>query len=359
MDNRFDVKYVFEQFSKSGLKNDRIFEAGRFAKLIMRKGRKVIQVSIVVTVKNENQSIESLLDSLEHQIVVPKEIIFVDGGSVDGTINIIKERMTENKRIKLIIRKEISIAEGRNEGVLNSSGDIITMTDAGCVADKDWLLNITKPFLTNPKIGIVAGLYKMGGESLFQEAVKPYLGVPHRLATSSNFLPSARSMAFRKSVWEKIGGFSEDLERTGEDTLFNYQAKRKGIKFHFAENAVVNWEVPQNPTGAIKKFYYYAKGDAQTGIWWHPEKKLMTHNIKILAIYFRYFAGLLFLVLALARPIFFKIFLLSLFLYITWAILKNYYRVEKKLAVALSPFVQVISDIAVMFGFASGILSKL
>jgi len=323
------------------------------------KGKKPLPASLVITVKNENQSIEALLDALENQSTIPKEIIIVDGGSIDGTINIIKERMTKNKRIKLIVRKKTSIAKGRNEGVLNSSGNIIAMTDAGCVVDKDWLLNITKPFLTKSKIGIVTGLYRMRGNSLFQEAIKPYLGIPYRLASSTNFLPSARSMAFRKSVWKKIGGFSEDLERAGEDTLFNYQARKRGIKFYFAKKAVVDWEVPRSLPEAFKKFYYYAKGDAQTGIWWHPEKKLMTHNIKILAIYFRYFTGLFFLILALTRPIFFKILLLSLFLYITWAILKNYYRVEKKLAVVLSPFIQIVSDIVVMSGFACGILSKL
>jgi len=198
----------------------------------------------------------------------------------------------------------------------------------------------------------------MTGKSLFQEAIKPYFGIPRRLATASNFLPSARSMAFRKSVWEKIGGFSEDLERAGEDTLFNYQAEKKGIKFYFAKNAVVDWEVPRSLPGALKKFYYYAKGDAQTGIWWHPEKKLMAHNVKIMAIYFRYLIGLIFLILSLIWPIFFKILVFLFLLYLVWAILKNYYRIEKKLAVILSPFIQLISDFAVIFGFASGVLSK-
>jgi len=322
------------------------------------KDKKPLPASLVITIKNENQSIEALLDALENQSTIPKEIIIVDGGSINGTINIIKERMAKNKRIKLIVRKEISIAEGRNEGVLNSSGNIIAMTDAGCVADKNWLFNITRPFLTNKKIGIVTGSYKMTGDSLFQEAIKPYLGIPYKLASALNFLPSARSMAFRKSVWEKIGGFSEDLERTGEDTLFNYQAKRKGIKFYFAKDAIVNWEVPRSLPGALKKFYYYARGDAQTGIWWHPEKKLMTHNIKIMAIYFRYLVGLILLGLFLIWPAFLKILVCLILLYITWAILKNYYQVEKKLAIILSPIIQIVSDIAVMFGFACGVLSK-
>lgn len=325
----------------------------------MRKDKEFFRLSVIITVKNERGSINVLLDSLESQTAMPKEIIFVDGGSTDGTAEIIKKRMKKNKRIKLIIARGTSIAAGRNIGISNSVSGIIAMTDAGCVIDKNWLINITKPFSIRPEIGIVTGSYRMTGKSLLQEAVKAYLGTPFKLATSSNFLPSARSIAFRKSIWEKVGGFSEDLELAGEDTLFNYQAKKKGIKFYFAKKAVVDWEIPSGLGEIFKKLYFYAKGDAQTGIWWHPEKKLTTHNIKIMAIYLRYLAGAALLFLSLTNSIFFEILIFLFFSYFAWAILKNYYKVEKKSAIILLPFIQIISDISVMLGFASGILSKL
>ena len=324
----------------------------------MKKYKKFFPSSIVVTVKNESQTIKDLLNSIENQTVFPAEVVIVDAGSTDKTVEIIKESMKKNKKIKLIIRRGISIAGGRNLGVLNSNSNIVAMTDAGCKIGKNWLLNITKPFLISPKIGIVAGMYKMSGKSLFQKAVKPYLGVLQKLAVSSNFLPSARSIAFRKSTWKKIGGFSEKLELAGEDTLFNYIAKKKGINFYYAKNAIVCWEVSGSIVGSFKKFYLYAKGDAQTGIWWHPEMKLKTHNLKILSIYFRYVLGLFLLLLSLFWFIFFKIFLSFFLFYVLWSILKNYHRVEKKLALILSPFVQILSDIAVMAGFADGIFSR-
>jgi len=325
----------------------------------MKKNREAAPSSVVITVKNESQTIGDLLDSLEDQTVIPREMVIVDAGSTDNTVEIVKERMKRNKKVRFIIHKGISIARGRNLGVSRAASDIIAMTDAGCIVDKKWLFNITKPFLTNQKIGIVSGSYKMTGKSLFQEAIKPYFGIPRRLATASNFLPSARSMAFRKSVWEKIGGFSEDLERTGEDTLFNYQAEKKGINFYFAKDAVVEWEVPQSLCEAFKKLYYYAKGDGQTGIWWHPKKKLMTHNIKIMAIYFRYFIGVILLILSFVWPIFLKILAFLLLLYLIWTALKNYYQVEKKSTIILLPFIQIVSDIAVMLGFTSAFLPRL
>lgn len=317
------------------------------------------KVSIVVTVKNEEQAIKALLDSLEIQTFVPEEIIIVDGGSTDRTIEIIEKRMEKNKMIKLVVARGSVIARGRNVGVSNSVGEIIAMTDAGCIINKNWLLNIVEPLLAKPKIGIVAGSYEMTGKSLFQEAIKPYLGTTYKLIVSSNFFPSTRSIAFKKSVWKKIDGFSEDLELAGEDTLFNYQAIKKEIQFRLARTAIVKWEVPKSLKEFFKKIFCYAKGDAQTGIWWHPEKKLMTHNIKITMIYLRYLVGLSLFFLSLTQLFFFKILVFLFFLYFVWIVLKNYHQLERKFAIILSPFIQLISDIAVMLGFASGVLSKL
>ena len=325
----------------------------------MKKINKTPQISIVVTVKNEDKTVNLLLNSLENQKLIPKEIVVVDGGSTDRTIDIVREKMEKNKKIKLFIEKGTSIAQGRNIGVSNSTSEIIAMTDAGCIASPNWLINIVGPILDKDKIGIVAGSYKMIGKSLFQESLKPFLGIPYKLASSSNFLPSGRSIAFNKITWKKIGGFCEKLEAAGEDTLFNYMAKKKKIMFCFSKNAVVKWEVPKNLNESFKKFFRYSKGDAQTRIWWHPEKKFGTHNIKIMFIYFRYLVAVLFLFLSLNHIIFLKILIVLFLLYLTWAAFKNYFKVERKSALIFSPLIQVSSDIAIMFGFAFGVINKL
>src|SRR4030042_2033064 len=113
----------------------------------MKKINKVSRVSIVLTVKNEDKSINLLLNSLESQKLVPKEIVIVDGGSTDKTIDIIRKKMEKNKKIKLFIEKDSSIARGRNIGISNSTSEIIAMTDAGCIVDSNWLINIVDPIL--------------------------------------------------------------------------------------------------------------------------------------------------------------------------------------------------------------------
>lgn len=314
-----------------------------------------MKVSLIITVFNEEKTIGKLLRSLGNQTLRPDEIIFVDGGSKDRTVQLIKAEARRNENIKLIIKKGASIAQGRNIGIKAARGEIIAMTDAGCVAHKDWLEKITQPF-KDSSIGIVAGFYKMTGKTPFQQAIAPYLGIPPEKFNAKNFLPSARSIAFRKEIWEKIGGFNEKLERTGEDTLFNYQAKKLGVKFAFAPDALVDWEMPKTLSEAMKKFYVYAKGDGQAGIWWHPSQRLSTHNLKISAIYTRYFLGLGLLIAGFFNQIFWWPLFLGFIAYLLWAIFKNSKYVSKK-ALLWLPALQIISDLAVMAGFLKGVLN--
>jgi len=66
----------------------------------------------------------------------------------------------------------------------------------------------------------VAGFYDMAAPTPLAAVIGCYLGIPGEKFDPVSFLPSNRSAAVRKSVWEELGGFNEKLKRAGEDTLF-------------------------------------------------------------------------------------------------------------------------------------------
>jgi glycosyltransferase involved in cell wall biosynthesis len=312
-----------------------------------------MKFSLVLTVLNEEKSIKRLLEALGKQSKRPSEIVFVDGGSKDRTLQIIKRHPSLRAKIRVLSKKGLNIAQGRNFGISQSAGDVIIHTDAGCVPHKNWLEKITEPFRKDSDIDIVSGFYKMTGSSPFQKCLAPYLGVNVKKANDNEFLPSARSIAFRKKIWEALKGFPEDLTKAGEDTRFNYLAKKKGARFYFQKSAMVNWELPKTPKAAIKKFYNYAKGDRETGIWWHPSQKLSTHNLKVIFVYLRYFIGLIIFFIAVKKTSFWPVFLIII-LYLAWAIKKNYSSVKIWQAFFWLPLIQIMADFSVMAGFAAG-----
>ncbi len=315
-----------------------------------------MNVSVIATVLNEEHTIADLLDSLLSQTKKPTEIIIVDGGSKDRTTEIVKEYKKQNPIIKLY-EKRGSISYCRNFAVRKTKNRVIAQIDAGCVADKEWLKKITKPF-KNLEVGLVAGFYEMTGKTKFQQAIAPYHGVTKRRYDPRTFMPSGRSMAYLKSTWEKVGGYSYNVERAGEDTLFNYQVLKLGIKIVRVPDAIVYWELPRTFFESFKKLYRYAKGDGQALIWWHPAQRLSTHNIKIISIFIRYifFVGLAFF--SLLTPLAICLLYFLIVFYAFWTIYKHQEDVRSFESKLWLPFIQISSDFAVMAGFASGVFSR-
>lgn len=316
---------------------------------------KKLKITVCVTTFNEKkEAIEKLLDALNNQTLKPDEIIIVDA---DKNSKLKKfQNSKQFKNLKIINIQNISRAEGRNIAIKKARNEIIATTDVGCVPRRDWLEKLVRPFeIASSKIPrndtVVGGFYEMTykqslanfvGKNNLQKAMRVYLGVlPKNF--DNNFMPSARSMAFTKTIWKKAGGFPENLDNTAEDTLFNVNLIKAGATFTPVKNAVVEWGTPKSIYDFGFKIYEYATGDAESGIWFHPVKRLQSHNIKILSIYLRYIVC--FLLLVISKPLFF----LFAIAYCLFAIRK---------AGIYGPFLQIVSDFAVMAGFARGILKR-
>lgn len=310
-----------------------------------------MNISVCLTVLNEEGSIGPLLDSLLAQTKKPDQIIIVDGGSSDRTVAIIRHYQQRDGRIKLLVEK-CSRARGRNLACEIAKGEIIAMTDADCVARRDWLENITVPF-KNKQVDISAGFYSMVGCSSMQKAESVFLGVlPSHF--DINFLPSTRSIAFRKTAWEEIGGFPDEEENSAEDTYFNFHALALGMKYARVKSAVVEWGVPASIFNFYLKIFNYAKWDAKTKIWFFPTKGLASHNIKAISVVIRYLIGLLLLILS------FKLntlpYLIILFLaYLVWSFRKIYLEFGEWQTALWGPILQITADFGVIIGFIDGL----
>jgi glycosyltransferase involved in cell wall biosynthesis len=312
-----------------------------------------MNISICITTFNEEGTIGPLLDSLLAQTKKPDEIVVVDGGSKDRTIEIIHHYQKRFGKIKLL-KEKCSRAKGRNLGIEIAKNGIVAITDAGCIARDDWLAEITKPFI-HDEVDISAGFYKMTGENSMQKAMGVFLGVTSR-KFGINFLPSARSMAFRKSAWEEVGGFPESRENSAEDTDFNYKALKIGLKYARVKSAIVEWGMPETLQEFFNKIRAYAKWDIRYGIWWHPSKGLASHNIKALSILFRYLALVPLFIISLKFSYLFPIWILLFFVYLTWSFRKVFIEFGEYKEAIWGPVLQISSDFAVMSGFISGIL---
>lgn len=216
------------------------------------------RISIITTVLNERESIGQLLDAFLSQTLPPDEIIVVDGGSADGTIDVLREYSQKHKPIRYFVEPGVNIARGRNIAIEHSSSAIIAVTDGGCYPEHDWLQELVKPLIEDQSFGAVSGRRKISTHSRF-EFFAGLLSTSTDSINEENRVFHGRNSAFRKNVWDAVGGYPEWLY-TAEDTLFARRARTLGCRVAFAPNAVVLWRPRPNLYRLAKQHFLYGRG---------------------------------------------------------------------------------------------------
>lgn len=230
-----------------------------------------MKFSLITTVFNEEESIKEFIKSLNEQTEYPDEFVIVDGGSTDKTVKILSEELSSKINFKIIIDETCSkkyskgpIAKGRNIAIINSNYENILVTDAGCILDENWIKEMKKSFIEN-NADIVSGWYKANITNEFQKNIADIFCPSIDKIDKKKFLPSSRSLGFKKKLWEEVGGYPE-TSYTAEDTLFDIKIFRIAENIVMNENAFVYWEVPKDDDELIKKLYQYGYGEGQQKI---------------------------------------------------------------------------------------------
>jgi len=227
-------------------------------------------VSVTATVLNEASDIDRLVTSLMEQSLRPAEVVIVDGGSSDGTWERLQTARSRYPRL-IAIRDESCnlkssvgpIGRGRNVAISKATSDIIATADCGCTYDREWLSRLTAPILNNRADYVVGGsCIDPEDRTTWDIASAPFLGIKLS-ADEPTKSCTARSMAFRKQLWEQVGGFPEDVF-LGEDTLFDLRA-RSSVTPAFAERAKAHYRPRQTFRSAISKIASYAETDGVLG----------------------------------------------------------------------------------------------
>ncbi len=227
-------------------------------------------ISLIATVLNEGQSIHRLMQSLVAQTRLPDEIVITDGGSRDDTVAILQS-YTDKLPLKILVENGANISEGRNRAIAAAQGDIIAVTDAGVILASDWLEKITHPLLENTACTIVGGFFNPDTTNLFELAMSATVLPLKDEINPLTFLPSSRSIAFRKSVWQAVGGYPEWLDYC-EDLIFDLRAKQwisqqVAGAIAFEPEAVVAFRPRGSLRSFYKQYYLYARGDGKADLW--------------------------------------------------------------------------------------------
>ena len=206
-------------------------------------------ISIIIRTYNEERYLNDLLNAIINQTINDHnvEIIIVDSGSTDNTLQIAK---SYNCTVKTIEKINFSFGRSLNLGCMTYNGEILIFISGHCIpANEFWLQNLINPIINNEVI-LTYGKQIGGSNTKFSELqiFEKYFPTESKIPQIGFFCNNANA-AILKSEWEKFK-FDEDL--TGLEDM--YLAKKlydSGLLMGYVSNAIV-YHIHHENWGKIK-----------------------------------------------------------------------------------------------------------
>ena len=174
----------------------------------------MVKVSVIIPCYNQEKYIAECLDSVISQNNADYEIIVVNDGSTDNSLDIINKYAENNDKIIVINQKNHGVITARNNAIKIAHGEYIYPLDGDDVIAPNCLKTLCDAMDNNLGDVIYSEYEYFGGKcgkSLHKKATKFYMTIGNQVCTSA---------LYRKKDWEKYGGYDEIMLEGLEDWEF-------------------------------------------------------------------------------------------------------------------------------------------
>ena len=198
-------------------------------------------VSIVIVNYNGRRFLDTCFNSLLAVDYPQKqvEIIMVDNGSKDGSIQYMKDTFSS---VKVVVNNQNNYARANNLGIKNSSGKYVVFINNDITVERNWLIELVRCAEADPTIGVV------GSKILFKNGLVQSLGLTHHVnfywgdigfhsRDCEDYVVkdeivglSGCSAMYRRECLDVIGGFDEDFNMYLEDVDLGMRCRNKNWK---------------------------------------------------------------------------------------------------------------------------------
>ncbi len=226
-------------------------------------------VSVVLPTLNERHHIRDCLDSLLAQDYPNlSEILVVDGGSSDGTVELVQ---SIGAPVRLVENPRVTAASAMNIGLAEATNDLIVRVDAHTLYATDYVAASVDALQTSGADWI-GGQMRAVGVSVFGRAVaavtsSPFGVGPGRFhyATEAQDVETVYLGTFDRTIVAEVGGYDEvDLQWAAEDQELNFRLRRAGRRVRL-DPSIRSWYFPrQTPRALWRQYFNYGMCKAST-----------------------------------------------------------------------------------------------
>ena len=229
-------------------------------------------VSVVLAAYNEEKVIVRTIESLLASNYPELEIVGVDDGSKDRTMELLQRVALRERRVRAFTKPNGGKSAALNMAIREAKHELLVAVDADTLFAKETIRELVKHF-SDPRVAAVSGNAKVGNKqkwiTRFQSIEYIYgFNLDRRALDLVNGIPVVPGAvgAWRKSLVLEEGGFGHDT--LAEDTDLTLALRRKGYTIRYEEKAIAYTEAPEDTASLRKQRFRWSFGTLQAA-WKH------------------------------------------------------------------------------------------
>jgi succinoglycan biosynthesis protein ExoA len=238
-------------------------------------------VTVMIPARDEERFIGRCLDAVRKQDYPNLQIVVVDGGSVDATLQVVRDQMAADDRIELVYNPQHSIPMSLNLGLAAARGRWLVRMDAHSTVDESYVRTAVDR-LDQGLWGGVGGRKDGVGETAAGRAIAAALGsrfgvgnsMYHHGVTAQevDHIPFG---AYPVELVRELGGWNEQLP-VNEDYEFDYRVRQAGNKLLFDPALKIWWRSRQSISDLFRQYHRYGRGKVDVALL-HPDSMRPRH----------------------------------------------------------------------------------
>lgn len=222
-------------------------------------------VTVVIPAVDEEAFLGPCLDSVRAQDYHALQIVVVDGGSTDGTVGVVRERIAEDDRIELMDNPGSNIPSSLNLALGKARGRWLVRIDAHSTVDPIYVRAAVERLREGSWAG-VGGRKDGVGRASTGRAIAAAMGSRFGVGDSTyHYGTTAQEVdhlpfgAYPVELVRRVGGWNEQLV-ANEDFEFDYRLRQAGMRLLFDPRIVIHWHCRQSIRDLYRQYHRYGRG---------------------------------------------------------------------------------------------------
>lgn len=265
-----------------------------------------IRVTVIILNWNGERYLEASLQSLRQQTFSKIEVILVDNGSTDGSLELVAKQFPEVQIMPL--HSNMGFSAGNNVGLRHARGQYVALLNNDTEVAPHWIEQLADTLDQHPEIGFCASKMLLHDQPHLADACGDFYSIEGIAGKIGHMEPAHRyndqrevfgacagAAIYRRSVLEELDGFDEDFFLVHEDSDVSYRARLLGYRCLFVPTAVVRHHLSATLGGQSDTAAYYAQRNMEFVFFknmptWLLLKYLPLHMLTDLFLLVRYLA---------------------------------------------------------------------